>query len=205
MLASLTVWGGARQRNGFSGGPGSQRESAVECLRNRGPGFHVTRGAFGVGRKHVNRLIRVCGVAVAALIVFPVVGCGGTGGGLAPSSSPAASVASTTPAPTQATSASTPPAVTATTASPKPAPTHRRTPTAAPTHAPAATHTSPPARVTPTHSASAAPSCYPLTNGGNCYEPGEYCRNSDHGVTGVAGDGKAIKCEDNNGWRWEPV
>ncbi|MCW2497976.1 hypothetical protein [Jatrophihabitans sp.] len=47
--------------------------------------------------------------------------------------------------------------------------------------------------------------CYPLTNSGNCYEPGEYCRSSDHGVTGVAGDGEAIRCEDNNGWRWEPI
>ena len=54
-------------------------------------------------------------------------------------------------------------------------------------------------------STSAAPSCYPLTNGGNCYEPGEYCRNSDHGVSGVAGDGERIVCADNNGWRWEPV
>lgn len=48
------------------------------------------------------------------------------------------------------------------------------------------------------------PSCYPLTNGGNCYEPGEYCRNSDHGASGVAGDGEAITCAYNNGWRWEP-
>ncbi|MFI5035407.1 MAG: fibronectin type III domain-containing protein [Acidimicrobiales bacterium] len=46
--------------------------------------------------------------------------------------------------------------------------------------------------------------CYPLTNGGNCYEPGEYCRDSDHGVTGVAGDGERILCRNNNGWRWEP-
>jgi hypothetical protein len=37
-----------------------------------------------------------------------------------------------------------------------------------------------------------------------CYEPGEYCRGSDHGASGVAGDGKAISCEDNDGWRWEP-
>jgi len=50
-----------------------------------------------------------------------------------------------------------------------------------------------------------AASCYPLTNGGNCYEPGEFCRSTDHGVTGVAGDGEAIECEDNNGWRWEPI
>ena len=56
----------------------------------------------------------------------------------------------------------------------------------------------PPAPATPT-------GCHPLTNGGNCYEPGEYCRNSDHGVSGVAGDGEAIICEDNNGWRWEPA
>lgn len=42
-------------------------------------------------------------------------------------------------------------------------------------------------------------SCYPLTNDGNCYEPGEYCRNSDRGTSGVAGDGKSIICLDNNG------
>lgn len=48
-------------------------------------------------------------------------------------------------------------------------------------------------------------SCYPLTNGGNCYKPGEFCRTSDHGVTGIDANGDAIKCEDNDGWRWEPV
>ena len=47
--------------------------------------------------------------------------------------------------------------------------------------------------------------CYPLTDAGNCYEPGEYCRASDHGMTGVAGDGETIICEDNDGWRWEPA
>lgn len=51
---------------------------------------------------------------------------------------------------------------------------------------------------------SSSASCYPLTNGGNCYEPGEFCRSSDHGASGVAGNGEAITCEDNNGWRWEP-
>jgi hypothetical protein len=48
------------------------------------------------------------------------------------------------------------------------------------------------------------PTCYPKTDGGNCYEPGEFCRNSDHGVKGIAGDGERIVCEDDNGWRWEP-
>ena len=47
--------------------------------------------------------------------------------------------------------------------------------------------------------------CYPLSDENTCYEPGEYCRDSDHGKSGVAGDGKAIICEDNDGWRWEPA
>lgn len=47
--------------------------------------------------------------------------------------------------------------------------------------------------------------CYPISNEGTCYEPGEYCRDADHGASGVAGDGEAITCEDNNGWRWEPA
>lgn len=50
-----------------------------------------------------------------------------------------------------------------------------------------------------------ARACTPLTNGGKCYEPGEFCRKSDHGATGVAGNGETIVCTDNNGWRWEPV
>jgi hypothetical protein len=45
--------------------------------------------------------------------------------------------------------------------------------------------------------------CSPMTDSGNCYEPGEYCRDDDHGVAGVDGDGDAITCEDNDGWRWE--
>jgi hypothetical protein len=48
-------------------------------------------------------------------------------------------------------------------------------------------------------------SCHPLSNEGTCYEPGEFCRQSDAGVTGVAGDGETIICEDNDGLRWEPA
>jgi Bacterial Ig-like domain (group 3) len=47
--------------------------------------------------------------------------------------------------------------------------------------------------------------CHPLSSKGTCYEPGEYCSDADHGVTGLAGDGETIVCEDNDGWRWEPV
>jgi hypothetical protein len=77
--------------------------------------------------------------------------------------------------------------------------------TSTPSASPRLTHSAvpPPA---PTSAAAPPPaSCSPLTNGGNCYEPGEYCRTSDRGTSGVAGDGEKITCEDNNGWRWEPV
>jgi len=70
------------------------------------------------------------------------------------------------------------------------------------TVAPTTTTTRPPPP--PPSTTAAAPTCSPLTNGGNCYEPGEYCRTSDHGASGVAGNGEPITCEDNNGWRWEP-
>ncbi|OBG26350.1 hypothetical protein [Mycobacterium sp. E3198] len=49
----------------------------------------------------------------------------------------------------------------------------------------------------------APPSCQPVSKAGNCYRPGQYCRNSDHGVTGVGEGGQEIVCTDNDGWRWE--
>jgi hypothetical protein len=74
-------------------------------------------------------------------------------------------------------------------------------PTPNPTPAPTPTAPTP---TTPTPTPPTPTGCYPLTSSGNCYEPGEYCPNADHGMSGVAGDGKSIVCEDNNGWRWEP-
>jgi hypothetical protein len=47
--------------------------------------------------------------------------------------------------------------------------------------------------------------CYPKTSSGHCYEPGEFCPHADAGMSGVAGDGEAIICENNNGLRWEPA
>jgi hypothetical protein len=64
----------------------------------------------------------------------------------------------------------------------------------------------PPAASTPPSSAAPAPQgCYPRASSGNCYEPGEFCPHADAGMTGVAGDGKTIICEDNDGLRWEPA
>ena len=57
----------------------------------------------------------------------------------------------------------------------------------------------------PTTAPPPQPACYPTADSGNCYHPGEFCRESDHGDYGLAGDGEKIRCEDNDGWRWEPV
>jgi hypothetical protein len=81
-----------------------------------------------------------------------------------------------------------------------PAPTHHHSTHAVPTPAPAPTHHH--------HSNTAVPTgCTPKTDSGNCYEPGEFCRDSDHGVTGVAGNGEAIKCEGSGSstWHWVHV
>jgi hypothetical protein len=59
----------------------------------------------------------------------------------------------------------------------------------------------PPAPVTPTPSSS---SCHPLSDEGNCYNAGEYCRESDAGTTVIASNGESIICENNDGLRWEP-
>jgi hypothetical protein len=80
-------------------------------------------------------------------------------------------------------------------APPEPAPTTPAHTTPAPS--------TPAAVVAPPTSAAPA-GCHPLTNAGKCYEPGEFCRAADHGASGLAGDGEAITCEDNDGWRWEP-
>lgn len=64
----------------------------------------------------------------------------------------------------------------------------------------------PPLSTTAPAAAPSTPSgCYPLSDEGTCYEPGEYCRDSDHGASEVAGDCESIICEDNDGWRWEPA
>ncbi|GAA4843553.1 hypothetical protein GCM10023235_19600 [Kitasatospora terrestris] len=78
---------------------------------------------------------------------------------------------------------------------------------AAPTRTAAATRTPTPTRTTqaPQPTQPQAGGCHPLSNAGNCYKAGQYCRTSDHGVYGTDASGRAIKCVDNNGWRWEPA
>jgi len=103
-----------------------------------------------------------------------------------PASVPTTSVATVTTLTAPSTTTTVPPPTTTTSRPPPPSTTTQPPPTTAPV--------------------SAAPaSCTPISDEGTCYEPGEYCRDDDHGASGVAGDGERITCEDNDGWRWEPT
>jgi hypothetical protein len=155
------------------------------------------------------RYDRIAGAVFVALLVIGVITLSVTSPKASTRAAPAVRASTShAPAPTAAAHTSKPPP-------PRPRPTATVAPPAPPTHAaPAApaTHAPPPPPPTtpaappPPPVTQAAPAgCTPRTNAGNCYEPGEFCRDSDHGATGVAGDGKAIECEDNDGWRWEPV
>jgi hypothetical protein len=55
------------------------------------------------------------------------------------------------------------------------------------------------------HTVGGVATCRGQASSGNCYEPGEFCPHADAGMTGLAGDGKQITCENNNGLRWEPT
>ena len=141
------------------------------------------------------------GVSVALLVL--AAGCAGTSGGTATpvgdvsSAGPSAAAPSATQMPTSS-APSTPPAspvaVRTTHVAPAPVYTSAAAAPAPVTQAPQPAQTT----VQPQPQ-----SCYPLTDGGKCYSPGEYCRDDDHGQSGIDGDGAAIVCEDNDGWRWE--
>jgi hypothetical protein len=147
---------------------------------------------------HKRRWVRIAGVILGALVVIITLA---NHSGTSPTAATAPAKSATPKA--QAPKATPKPAKPATPAAP--AGPARTTPAAA---APARPSSPAPAQSTQPAAppAAAAPAgCYPLSNEGTCYEPGEYCRNTDHGVSGMAGDGEAITCEDNNGWRWEPA
>ncbi|MFD0112973.1 hypothetical protein ACFVZL_07230 [Streptomyces sp. NPDC058320] len=111
----------------------------------------------------------------------------------------------------------------------KPAPTVTATVTATPEPAPTVTETikakakpRPTVTVTKTARAAAATgsdtgsdagsgsdsqdatgTCSIVSNAGNCYSAGQFCRNSDHGAVTTNGGGTRIKCMyRSNAWRW---
>jgi hypothetical protein len=151
---------------------------------------------------HKRRWVRITGAIIGAwVVIIALTNHSGT-----------RHAAATAPAKPAATA----PAGSATPKARAPKATPKRTKPAAPAESASPAQTTPaaaapaqpggPAPAQSTQPAAATPAgCYPLSNEGTCYEPGEYCRNADHGASGIAGDGEAITCEDNNGWRWEPA
>ncbi|WP_406124093.1 hypothetical protein [Streptomyces sp. NBC_00989] len=48
-----------------------------------------------------------------------------------------------------------------------------------------------------------AGTCTIVSNAGNCYSAGQFCRNSDHGAITTTASGTKIKCAySSNAWRW---
>ncbi|WJV44717.1 hypothetical protein [Streptomyces flavofungini] len=88
------------------------------------------------------------------------------------------------------------------TASPEPRATVTKTVKAqAPTPTPSR-RTTAPAAPSPTAKAPAE-KCSILSNSGNCYRAGQFCRNSDHGAATTTASGQRITCRlSSNAWRW---
>ena len=58
-------------------------------------------------------------------------------------------------------------------------------------------------RIVPT-AADGYEACYPSTPNGNCYNPGQQCKTTQHRMTGVGTRGRVITCSKVNGvWKWE--
>ncbi|MEV7689923.1 hypothetical protein ACFW1F_24950 [Streptomyces bungoensis] len=92
------------------------------------------------------------------------------------------------------------------TAEPEPAPTVTKTKTV---HKPGPTVTvtrrvSTASGTTRTSSGSGGGgTCSIVSSAGNCYQAGQFCRNSDHGATTTTASGSRIRCAySSNAWRW---
>ena len=202
-------------------------QGAIDCLSRKSFGLEDARRSFQPlrfgrrtqkrgGHESEEQNTRWSGGTLAGLLIIGGIANAVGPGTPAPKPKPAVVSTTQTPKPAISTPSPThsvaPAAVGSTSPSPSTSPTPTLTPTLALTHSAAPPPAPPPAPPAPpalpatTPPAAPAPaSCYPTTSSGHCYEPGEYCRKSDHGASGVAGDGKKIICEDNDGWRWEPV
>jgi hypothetical protein len=183
---------------------GHYQRRRTRATRPMRPGAAAPVVARPVGRAHWQSLPRGRQVLLLWLAAFAALVFAGATASLAASSGPspahharstaAASVPAAVPVASPTASAATP------APSPTPSPHAKRH------HRRHHHHVTAPPAPAPTTSAPPAPAgCHPTTSSGHCYEPGEFCPHADAGMTGVAGDGKQITCEDNDGLRWEPV
>uniref|UniRef100_A0AAU2JV09 Uncharacterized protein n=1 Tax=Streptomyces sp. NBC_00049 TaxID=2903617 RepID=A0AAU2JV09_9ACTN len=154
---------------------------------------------------------------VALLVAGVTVACGpAEGGGTAASLPPVPALTSATPSPTptpspSATLSATPSAVPSPAAT-SAAPTTPAAPAARPADPKPAATTQPPKPATqpaprpstkaPTRPAAAE--CEIVSNAGNCYNAGQFCRKADLGRTTHAGNGRLIHCRlDGSQPRWQ--
>lgn len=177
---------------------GKRRRGRRAAPRHTSPRAPRPQGQPGQKWSWKKRILVTGGVVIGSIVLIGVISAAfGPGHTPAPAQhGPAAKVAaSSSPA-----ARSTPAAGTTTT-----------TPAVQPsTRAPAPQQTTQPV-VQQTTTAAAPPppaGCTPRTPSGGCYEAGEFCSSAEHGETGVAGDGAAIKCEPPSSgktWRWVDV
>ncbi|MFJ7948294.1 hypothetical protein ACIQ6K_32330 [Streptomyces sp. NPDC096354] len=86
------------------------------------------------------------------------------------------------------------------TAKPEPAPTVTKTRTV---KAPRPTVTQAARAAGSSNSHGSSGRCSIVSNAGNCYQAGQFCRNSDHGALTTTAGGARIKCAYSaNAWRW---
>ncbi|WP_107436436.1 hypothetical protein, partial [Streptomyces avermitilis] len=90
------------------------------------------------------------------------------------------------------------------TAKPEPVPTVTKTKTkTVKTPGPTAPSPKPPRPRGSGTSHSNTSTCSIVSNSGNCYQAGQFCRNSDHGALTTTASGARIKCSySSNAWRW---
>ncbi|MQY33273.1 hypothetical protein SRB17_12340 [Streptomyces sp. RB17] len=91
-------------------------------------------------------------------------------------------------------------ATTTVTARPEPGPTVTRTKTV---RTPGPTVTVTKAASGTVRSTGSGGTCSIVSNAGNCYSAGQFCRNSDHGATTTTAGGTPITCSySGSSWRW---
>jgi hypothetical protein len=130
--------------------------------------------------------------ACVALLAAGAAGCGqSTHDGAAKASAPA-------PRPTVTVTATT-----TVTARPEPGPTVTRTKTVR-TPGPTVTVTKAASgTVRSDDTGSGSGTCSIVSNAGNCYQAGQFCRSSDHGATTTTASGTPITCSySGSAWRW---
>lgn len=144
---------------------------------------------------------------VAMVVAGAAVACGPVADNThatAPTSTAVAAAPTTAAAPPAPSATSAPP----TTAAPSPSTTPAATPVAkTPTAAPTTRHTTkatPRPTTNPPKTTKPAPAaCEIVSNAGNCYNAGQFCRKADIGSSTHAGNGRMIYCrQDGSRGRW---